>query len=263
MYDLAVKAVATPLLIGAASVAGRRWGDHVGGWLVALPLTSGPVAFFLAADHGFDFASRAAVGMLAGTISQIGFALAYRALAEHGRMLAFTGGCVAFAAATIALSQLHWAALPTFALTAVALATAAAWLRRPAHHVHQPGLTDVVVPTVKPPRWDIPVRMAVATGVVLTITAAAPIIGDHLAGLLSPFPVFGAVVAVMAHHVYGPQAATATLEGLILGLAAPAVFFLTLALALPPFGLTAFMLAIVTALATQAATLLAAPSRPV
>ena len=34
----------TPTLIGAASLAGRRWGQGVGGVIVALPLTSGPIA---------------------------------------------------------------------------------------------------------------------------------------------------------------------------------------------------------------------------
>jgi hypothetical protein len=70
MQNLAVKVVVTPLLIGGASLAGRRWGHQLGGWLVALPLTSGPVAFLLATDHGADFAATAAVGMLAGTISR-------------------------------------------------------------------------------------------------------------------------------------------------------------------------------------------------
>jgi hypothetical protein len=37
MQNVAVKLVVTPLLIGGASLAGRRWGDQLGGWLVALP----------------------------------------------------------------------------------------------------------------------------------------------------------------------------------------------------------------------------------
>src|SRR5215218_6073961 len=34
-----------------ASLAVRRWGDAIGGWLVGLPLTSGPVAAFLAIQY--------------------------------------------------------------------------------------------------------------------------------------------------------------------------------------------------------------------
>ncbi len=84
MQDVASKIVVTPLLIGAASLAGRRWGHHVGGWLVGLPTTTGPAAFFLAADHGTGFAGDAAVGMLAGTSSQAAFAVAYRAFVRRG-----------------------------------------------------------------------------------------------------------------------------------------------------------------------------------
>jgi len=46
MGTLALKLTITPFLILAASLASRRWGEAVGGWLVGLPLTSGPVAFF-------------------------------------------------------------------------------------------------------------------------------------------------------------------------------------------------------------------------
>jgi len=41
---LAFKLLLTPALLGLVSLAGRRWGPAVSGWLVGLPLTSGPVA---------------------------------------------------------------------------------------------------------------------------------------------------------------------------------------------------------------------------
>src|SRR6266403_1907809 len=61
MDNLALKLVLTPALIGTATLAGRRWGQSVGGWLVGLPLTTGPVAFFIALDHGTAFAVAAAI----------------------------------------------------------------------------------------------------------------------------------------------------------------------------------------------------------
>src|SRR5437660_633846 len=47
MTLLLAKLVLTPLLIAAVTLAGRRWGPGVGGWLAGLPLTSGPVSVFL------------------------------------------------------------------------------------------------------------------------------------------------------------------------------------------------------------------------
>ncbi len=67
---LALKLILTPLFIGMASLAGRRWGPVVSGWLVGLPLTSAPVTLFLAFEQGTTFASRVAQGTLMGILSQ-------------------------------------------------------------------------------------------------------------------------------------------------------------------------------------------------
>src|SRR5438445_13039399 len=75
--SLLLKLVVTPVLIAGATLAGRRWGDRLSGWLVGLPLTSGPVVFFLAIDEGSRFATTAALAVLPGTISQAAFAVAY------------------------------------------------------------------------------------------------------------------------------------------------------------------------------------------
>jgi len=60
MNLLIAKVIVTPLLVLAASLAGRRWGESIAGWLVGLPLTSGPVAVFLTLEHGPKFAAQAA-----------------------------------------------------------------------------------------------------------------------------------------------------------------------------------------------------------
>ncbi|HJU03328.1 MAG TPA: hypothetical protein VJ966_19190 [Actinomycetes bacterium] len=205
MQNLVVKVVVTPLLIGGASLAGRRWGDQLGGWLVALPLTSGPAAFLLATDHGVGFAATAAVGMLAATSSQVAFALTYRSLAHRGRLPALVGGLLGFAVSTLALSWLQWPALATFGLVVAVLASAWLLIRRTTPRRHGASGT--------PPRWDLAARMLVATGVVVAITAAAPVIGPRLAGLLSPLPVFGIVLALFSHQAHGPAAAVGSLTG--------------------------------------------------
>ena len=75
---LVFKLLLTPVLIGLVSLAGRRWGPAVSGWLIGLPLTAGPVALFLALGLGTAFASRAAQGAILGLVSLAGFCLAYR-----------------------------------------------------------------------------------------------------------------------------------------------------------------------------------------
>ncbi len=62
---------ARPQPLSSAEPASRRAAEDraVGGLIVALPLTSGPVAFFLALDYGAAFAAEAVVGSLGGLVA--------------------------------------------------------------------------------------------------------------------------------------------------------------------------------------------------
>jgi hypothetical protein len=256
MESLALKLILTPVLIGAASLAGRRWGPAVSGWLVGLPLTSGPIAFFLALSHGTAFAAATAAGILAGAISQAAFCLVYGWLAlRSGWPLAALASSLAFGAATIALQPLTVPVVPLYVLVVVALAVA---LRLMPRGVKSPSAYAPASPpqATPPPRWDIPARTVVATAFVVLLTSAASALGPHLTGLLSPFPLYAAILAIFAHHLQGPAAAASVLRGLLLGLFAFASFFLTLALLLVPAGIApAFAAATAVALALQAGSL--------
>ena len=107
------------------------------------------------------------------------------------------------------------------------------------------------------PLWEIPVRMAVATALVLGLTALAPHVGARASGILATYPVFAAVLVGFGHHARGPGAAVQVLRGLLTGLYAFLGFFAALALALPRFAIAAgFAAATLVALAIQALSLL-------
>jgi len=111
---------------------------------------------------------------------------------------------------------------------------------------------------VELPWWDLPARMLVATVFVLALTSAAPALGSRLSGLLSPFPVYAAVLCVFAHRLQGASAAIAVMRGLLLGLFSFAAFFAVLAFLLEPGGVAlAFAIAIAGALVIQAGSLVA------
>ena len=247
--SLILKLVVTPALIGAASLAGRRWGAAVGGWLVGIPFTSGPIALFLALDHGASFAASASVGMLLGTISQAVFCLAYSWSAGRGvPWLASLGsGCVGFAASTVVLQVLSVPLMPDSLATLVALVVVLFLVP------HTPEKSDKSEsPATMPPRWDIPARMVVATIFVLLLTAVAPVLGPYLSGLLSPFPLFGAVLVVFVHRSEGATSAMKLLPGLLFGLFAPAGFFMALSALIEPLGIgLGFAAATATALMVQ------------
>jgi hypothetical protein len=245
---LLLKLVLTPILVGAASLAGRRWGAEVGGWLVGIPFTSGPIALFLALDAGPRFAADAAAGILAGTASQVAFALAYAWIAiRSGWPASLAAATVSFLAVTAVLDLFRFGAALTFAVAIASLVLAL--LLMPRRGPARP-------PAVALPWWDIPARMIVATTFVIALTSAAPALGAHLAGLLSPFPLYATVLAVFAHRLQGGDAAIGVLRGLVLGLFAFAGFFLAVALLLVPQGITvAFAAAFLVALAVQAVSL--------
>jgi hypothetical protein len=56
----AFKLALVPFFILALSLAGRRWGTAVSGWLVALPVVAGPIVFFIGMEQGEAFAAGAA-----------------------------------------------------------------------------------------------------------------------------------------------------------------------------------------------------------
>ena len=222
---------------------GRRWGQGVGGVIVALPLTSGPVAFFLVLEHGPAFAARAALGSMAGALAQGLFCLGYAALAARGWPLAFAGSTAAFAVTGLVLQRLALRLGPLTGVVAVGLAFAL---------LAMPPGEETRRPTPLPP-WDIPARMIVATALVLSLTAAAATLGPRLSGLLATFPVYAGILAVFAHAQAGPGPATRALRGLLAGLFSFAAFFVVIAALIERLGIgPAFVAAFVTTLALQA-----------
>jgi uncharacterized membrane protein (GlpM family) len=214
----------------------------VGGVIVALPLTSGPVAFFLVLEHGPAFASGAALGSMAGALAQGVFCLGYAALAARGWPLAFAGGTAAFALTGLVLQRLALRLVPLTIVVAVGLLLALLAMPH-GEETRRPG---------PPPRWDIPARMIVATALVLSLTAAAATLGPRLSGLLATFPVYAGILAVFAHAQDGPGPATRALRGLLAGLFSFAAFFVVIAALIERLGtVPAFAAAVVTTMALQ------------
>ena len=246
--SLLLKVVLTPALTATATLVGRRWGETMSGWLVGLPLTSAPVVFFLALDHGTTFATTASLAVLLGTISQAAFAIAYaRVAVRNGWFPAAVAGSFTFALATIAFQQVRLSAWPAYGAVIASLVIGILFMRRR----EGPASAGALAPD-----WDLPVRMVLATGLVLVLTGIAPRIGAHLSGLLTPFPIYAGVLAIFAHRQGGGAAANKVLRGLLLGLFAFASFFLVLALGLDRLGIgLSFALATLLALSVQGATL--------
>ncbi|MGC8633261.1 MAG: hypothetical protein ACP5VP_01105 [Candidatus Limnocylindrales bacterium] len=248
MILVAFKLILTPLLIGAATLGARRWGPVIGGWMISLPLTSGPVALFLALDRGPSFAASAADASVAGNLAIVAFCLGYAWVAVRADWRAAIGAAgIGWLAAALALQPAL--GLPVgvvFVLVTVVLGMA---------------LRVMPVGTARPsnapvPRWDLPLRVLVGTTVVLALTAAAPALGSSTSGLLAMLPVIASVLAVFTQRRDGAGTAIGVLRGILTGLFGTAAFLTVVSASIQRLGVAvAFSAAIVTVVVIQLATL--------
>ncbi|HVA88191.1 MAG TPA: hypothetical protein VNF73_17945 [Candidatus Saccharimonadales bacterium] len=234
----------TPALIGAATLVSRRWGPAIGGTLIALPLTSGPVLFFLALDHGPAFGVSAATGSLAGTCGVAAFCLAYAWSARRFEWpVAFGAACLAYVLVSLVVQAALGQSIGLLLVVAVAIPIVSLTL--------MPKVLGTPVVIVAP-WWDIPARMAVGAALVALITEAAPSLGAQLSGLISTFPVFVTVLAVFTHRREGSWRVVQLMRGVLIGLFGTIAFFAILRLSLEGIGIAAaFALGIGMALGIQ------------
>ena len=213
---LLLKLTLTPVLVGGASIAARRWGPAVAGWIVALPLTSGPVLFFVALDHGPAFAAEAAVGTTLGLAAIVAYSLAFAVASARGPAAALAAATAAYVAAGLVLQAA--AGWPFLLLAALVAASILATL--------------LIIPpspagpsTRQQPSWDLPARIVVGTVLVVGLTTIAPLLGPTVSGIVTTFPVYVSVLTVFAFLGDGRPAAMGVLRGALIGLPGTVAFY--------------------------------------
>ena len=248
MNLLALKLILAPIIIGSASLAGRKWGPAVSGWIVGMPLTSGPVILFVALSNGKAFAANAALGVLSGGLSLVAYALVYSWLAVKFRwQVSIAGSLLVFSLSTTLLQNFTFPLWPIFLLVCAALVVGLRFM--PKEKMEKEN-------DEKPGPWDIPARIFIGTSFILLLTGVAPYIGSRLTGLLTTIPLYVTILAIFAHRSQGPAAAAHVLRGLLYGMFAFTGFFITLNLLLERVNLTnAFGAAVLSALVIQGASL--------
>jgi hypothetical protein len=244
---LLFKIFLAPALIGLVSLAGRKWGHGVAGWLLGFPLTSAPVLLILALDHGRAFASSAAQGCLLGILAWVTFNLvyAYCSLRLSWWYCAAIGWTAYLVVAALVL-PVRIAALWSFLLVSAFVLVALMLFPR--------------VPSSSSSgqhwKYELLLRMATATAIVLTITGIAELLGPAASGVLTTFPVYTTILAVFSHR-HEASAAVNTLRGVTAGLYTAVTFFIILSLTLLHLGIaTAFAAAMAGSLLVQGASLM-------
>ena len=248
MDILVLKLIMAPVIIGSASLAGRKWGPAVSGWIVGMPLTSGPVIFFVALSHDSAFAANTVLGVVSGGLSLISYALTYAWLATRFQWyVALLGSVTVFTISTTLLQTISLPLIPIFLIVCAAIALALRLMPK----------DEVEEGETKLGKWDIPSRILIGTSFILLITGSASLLGPRLTGLLTMIPLYVTILTIFAHRHQGPAAAAHVLRGLLYGMFAYAWFFITLGLMLEKQGISiSFGAAILVALAVQGTSLL-------
>lgn len=230
MIFIAIKALLTPVLVVLCAVATRRWGATVGGLLLGLPITSGPLSVFLFVEHGRSFAESSARATLLGLLAAAAFCLSY-ALIANGRSWWLSLGVAAAVClgAVGLLSQVHLGLALSMGVVAVILLLLASTSRDP-----QPARPKSERVPLR--RRQLAKRVVLASAVVVGITLSAGSLGPVAAGLLAPLPILVALMAVSEHRRGNRVAAVGIVRGAVLGLWGAAAFFGSVGLLLPEFG---------------------------
>ena len=244
---LAAKLILAPVLIALVTLAGRRWGPEAAGWLAGIPITGGPILLFIAIEQGEPFAASTATAALFGLVAFCAHCLAFAWVASRLRWwAALPVGWAAYFAVGWPLTRWHPPTLIAALAGGAALIATALLLPRPrSAHVH-----------VAAPWWELLLRMAAITAVVLTVTGLAHWLGVGWSGVLTVFPTGATVLGAFALVQGGTDAVARTLRGMQYGMLCLTGFFATLAFGLERYGIAAtFSLAMAVALAGQALTL--------
>ena len=226
------KALLTAAIVALLLAVSTRFGRRGAGLLAGLPTITGPALWWLALEHGHDYAGQAAVGSVAACALCALFALAYERASPHvGALTALVVACLV-AALSVPLLQALSGNLASALAIAVLVAGGASILMS--------DRAAATASSARPPaagrRHDIALTALVAGVVSGGVAWAAPATGPFWAGVLASPPLLAAAVAVHEHASAGHDTAQRFLRGYVAGLIGRAAFAAGFALLVAPLG---------------------------
>ncbi len=225
---LLLKLLVVPSLIALVTLAGRRWGPAVAGWLSAFPVVAGPILWFIALEQGAAFAAQAAVGTLSAVLAILAFGLGYAwAATRYPWPVSLPLAYIGYAAAVAVLDLCNITSL----VVAGPVVMAGLWFAPRLYPVLRLSST-----AQSKPANDMLLRMILGALLVLLVTHFAANLGPDLSGVFAMFPVMGTVLVLFTHRSSGAAATVQLLRGMVFGFYAFSMFCAVLAWALTATG---------------------------
>ncbi len=230
MFLISLKLILAPGFVALVSLAGRRWGLAVSGWISTFPNVAGPILYFFALEQGTAFASEAAKETLLGVVGFSFFALVYAWVSRRGGLAwAIPVAWIVFLLISLSLSH-----FPFALWAAMGLGVGSLWGAR--FFMPKRSTPKKISNSLEYLPWDLPLRMIATALLVLALTSVAGQLGPSASGALAPFPVASTVLVAFAHHRRGGEGAARLLSGSLMGMQAFCVFCAVLSLGLVPWG---------------------------
>ncbi len=251
---LFLKLTLVPAVLLAVSLAGKRWGPSIAGWLSALPVVAGPILYLLTLEQGPHFGSIAATLSMSAIAGSEAFNFAYGWTCRfHGWVVSVTVALIVWCFVALGLSMLP-VSTPIALLCGLG-ATLFSQMFLPRSRFAAIGKALR--------RSDIATRMLAGAILTLAVTSLASVAGPRWSGLLAVFPLLGIVLSASSHRASGPEFVISMLRGMVLGRFAFAAFCLVLAVWLPTGNTNlVFMAASVVSLAVHGVSKTLMPSAP-
>lgn len=241
---LLLKLTLSPLFIAAVTLAIRRWGMGMGGWIASLPVNGGPILLFYCLEQGNAFGAHAAQFTLVSIMGVGTYSLTYAWMAQrHHWALCLSAAWAVFFLTMFALRDWSASLLLMVSISVLTLLVC----RRFLPPARKPGAWPA------PTAWDLPLRLAMAVALVLALTYLAGRLGPRWSGLLTAFPIASTVIAGFTHARQGAASAINFFRGMLAGMPGFCLFCAVLSLALVPLGIfVAFTLALLAQLLAHA-----------
>jgi hypothetical protein len=226
------KLILMPIVVAFVTIISKKWGNSIGGLVASLPWVAGPIILFITLEQGVDFTVKSISGMMVGIIGWLVFCVVYTLVGKrHRAFFSLLAGYVAYILLAIILNPLiqYLNHFQWFFISTIVLVLGLVYFPK----VEKQGQMEP-----KKLKFEIPLRMIMITLFVLAITFFANQLGPNWSGILTPFPIMTAVLAIFTHHTQGIYQVRKTYLGLYTGIFGFSIFLFLQALLLPIWGLT-------------------------
>ncbi len=226
---LLLKMASAAAVVVACSLIAERTGPKIAAMIATLPISLGPVLFFLALEHEPAFLAESAHGTMNANAANAGFILAYVLSAQ--RFSTLPSLAVALAGWVVVMLGVRALVLPALPLTLLAVAALAA-----VHRIVRRYLAARPSVPARLTWYAIPLRAVCVAALVGIVTVASDRVGANWSGILAGIPLVLSSLIVILQPRIGGAAAAAVIGNGALGLVGAGLGLAALYFVAVPFG---------------------------